>query len=69
MKYYANCPVCAHKLMKGENGTQADIRCSRCKNLVRIRIANNGKQRKALPRIGRCFSYVSINVEIVDCIG
>lgn len=23
MKYYANCPVCAHKLIKGENGTQA----------------------------------------------
>ena len=41
MKYYASCPVCAHKLMKGENGTQADIRCPRCKNLVRIRIADN----------------------------
>lgn len=41
MKYYANCPVCAHKLMKGENGTQADIRCARCKNLVRIRIADD----------------------------
>jgi len=27
-------------LMKGENGTQADIRCSRCKNLVRIQIEN-----------------------------
>ena len=40
MKYYANCPVCAHNLMKGENGTQADIRCSRSKNLVRIRIGN-----------------------------
>ena len=38
MKYYANCPVCAHKLMKGANGTQADIRCERCKNLVSIRI-------------------------------
>lgn len=36
MKYYANCPVCAHKLIKGENGTQADIRCARCKNLVHI---------------------------------
>lgn len=41
MKYYENCPVCAHKLMKGENGTQADIRCARCKNLVRIRIADD----------------------------
>lgn len=72
MKYYASCPVCAHKLMKGENGTQADIRCARCKNLVRIRIVddivtvnlieknqyNNRKQGKALPRIGRCFLYI-----------
>ncbi len=41
MKYYASCPVCAHKLMKGENGMQADIRCARCKNLVRIRIADD----------------------------
>ena len=56
MKYYANCPVCAHKLIKGENGTQADIRCARCKNLVHIQIVND-------------FSYVSINVEIVNCIG
>ena len=40
MKYYANCPGWAHKLRKGENGTQADIRCSRCKNLVRIQIEN-----------------------------
>ena len=36
MRLYASCPVCAHKLMKGENGTQADI-----KNLVRIRIADD----------------------------
>lgn len=83
MKYYANCPVCAHKLIKGENGTQADIRCARCKNLVHIQIVNDivtvnlietirtttGKQRKALPHKGQCFSYVSINVEIVNCIG
>lgn len=41
MKYYANCPVCAHKLIKGENGTQADIRCVRCKNLVHIQIVND----------------------------
>ena len=41
MKYYANCPVCAHKLIKGENGTQADIRCARCKNLVHIQIVND----------------------------
>ena len=41
MKYYANCPICAHKLMKGENGTQADIRCARCKNLVHIRIVDD----------------------------
>lgn len=82
MKYYANCPVCAHKLIKGENGTQADIRCARCKNLVHIQIVNDivtvnlietkvqqRKQRKALSHIGQCFSYVSINVEIVNCIG
>jgi len=41
VKYYANCPVCAHKLMKGKNGTQADIRCARCKNLVHIQIASD----------------------------
>lgn len=41
MSLYACCPVCVHKLMKGENGTQADIRCARCKNLVRIRIADD----------------------------
>lgn len=41
MRLYASCSVCAHKLMKGENGTQADIRCARCKNLVRIQIADD----------------------------
>lgn len=83
MKYYANCPVCAHKLIKGENGTQADIRCARCKNLVHIQIVNDivtvnlietksattENKGRALSHIGQCFSYVSINVEIVNCIG
>lgn len=41
MKYYASCSVCAHKLMKGENGTQADIRCPRCKTLIHIGITEN----------------------------
>ena len=29
MKMYASCPICGHKLCKGENGSEVDILCSR----------------------------------------
>lgn len=38
MKLYACCPICAHKLGKGENGTFIEVLCPRCSTLVRISI-------------------------------
>lgn len=38
MKLYACCPICGHKLLKGENGTFVELRCPRCSNFVRITI-------------------------------
>lgn len=41
MKMYASCPVCGHKLCKGENGSEVDILCSRCGKLIRVNISDN----------------------------
>lgn len=41
MKMYASCPVCGHKLCKGENGSEVDILCSRCGKLIRVHIFDN----------------------------
>ena len=41
MKMYAACPICGHKLCKGENGSEVDILCSRCGKLIRVHIADN----------------------------
>lgn len=38
MKLYASCPICAHKLLKGENGTFVEVLCPRCSYLIRITI-------------------------------
>lgn len=39
MKLYAACPICAHKLLKGICGTEADIKCSRCGHLIKVTIS------------------------------
>ena len=36
MKMYAACPICGHKLCKGESGSDVDILCPRCGKLVRV---------------------------------
>lgn len=41
MKMYAACPICGHKLCKGENGSEVDILCSRCGKLIRVHISDN----------------------------
>ena len=41
MKLYASCPVCGHKLCKGENGSEVDILCPRCGKLIRVHISDN----------------------------
>lgn len=41
MKMYASCPICGHKLCKGENGSEVDILCSRCGKLIRVHISDN----------------------------
>lgn len=38
MKLYACCPICAHKLLKCENGTFVEVLCPRCSYLIRITI-------------------------------
>ena len=47
MKMYAACPICGHKLCKGENGSEVDILCSRCGKLIRVHISDN--EVRALP--------------------
>lgn len=46
-KLYAACPICAHKLLKGISGTEADVKCSRCGHLIKITI--NGTEVKVEP--------------------
>lgn len=41
MKMYASCPICGHKLCKGENGSEIDILCPRCGKLIRVHISDN----------------------------
>lgn len=53
MKMYASCPICGHKLCKGENGSEVDILCPRCGKLVRVGVAgfeptNDGVRGKLL---------------------
>lgn len=47
MKMYASCPICGHKLCKGENGSEVDILCPRCGKLIRVHISDN--EVRALP--------------------
>ena len=35
MKLYVCCPVCAHKLCKGDDGSMVEIFCPRCSHIVR----------------------------------
>lgn len=41
MKMYAACPICGHKLCKGESGSDVDILCPRCGKLIRVHISDN----------------------------
>ena len=34
-KLYASCPICAHKLCKGDTGSTVEIFCPRCSHVVR----------------------------------
>lgn len=36
MKKFACCPKCRYVLCKGEKGTNADIKCGRCKYYIRV---------------------------------
>lgn len=40
MKLYASCPICAHKLCKGEKGTDTDILCPRCGEFINVKITD-----------------------------
>ena len=40
MKRFACCPVCAHKLCKGEKGCYLDIKCPRCGEVIHIEIGD-----------------------------
>lgn len=46
-KLYACCPICAHKLLKGENGTFVDVLCPRCSSLIKVTIKD--KQVTVIP--------------------
>ena len=35
MKMYASCPICAHKLCKGDSGSTVEIYCPRCSHIIR----------------------------------
>ena len=40
MEYYAACPICGHKLLKGNNGTNVEVPCRKCGKLIRVNIAD-----------------------------
>lgn len=39
MKLYACCPICAHKLCKGDSGSTVEIYCPRCSHIIRSEFA------------------------------
>ena len=41
--FYGCCHVCAYKLCKGENGTNADIICTRCRSSLADKIQQKVK--------------------------
>ena len=49
-KLFASCPICAHKLCKGENGTKVEILCERCKNIISVVIENGKVRTSVLPK-------------------
>lgn len=40
MRRYATCPVCGHKLLKGQNGTNAEVLCPKCSQKIIVTIIN-----------------------------
>lgn len=40
MKKYACCPICGYKLCKSEEGTDTDVLCPRCGQVVNVKIAD-----------------------------
>lgn len=38
MKMYALCPICGHKLLKGNNIKNVEIKCPRCSHFLNVSI-------------------------------
>lgn len=36
--FCATCPICGHKILKGENGTAVEALCPKCNRLIRIEV-------------------------------
>ena len=49
-KLFASCPVCAHKLCKGYNGSKIEMICPRCKNLIHIFIERDKVKTEVLEK-------------------
>ena len=43
VKLFASCPVCAHKLCKGDTGSVVEIYCPRCSTIVRVEYVSDTK--------------------------
>ena len=35
---YVNCPKCGHKLLEGEKGSCVNVKCNKCKSIIRVKI-------------------------------
>lgn len=33
---FVNCPLCGHKLLEGENGSNVKVKCNKCKSVVNV---------------------------------
>lgn len=40
MRLYAVCPICGHKLLKGEDGTNAEVLCPKCCHKIIVIVEN-----------------------------
>lgn len=38
---FVYCPICGHKLLEGSDPSDVKVKCSKCKTIVRVKIANN----------------------------
>ncbi len=53
MKLYACCPICGHKMCKGDEGTSIDAVCPRCGKLIRIQIKDGNVLLTPLEKLKR----------------